>query len=99
MQGAQVAWDGREGFMVEGGVDGIVARENADPAGGSNGVTVGGTVKCADCVRPALWGVCGKEGGKGLSNFGASKKDCASELVRGGKVVDSAKGSTEPCTA
>ena len=99
MQGTQVAWDGREGFMVEGGVDGIVSREDADPAGGSNSVTVGGTIKYADCVRPALWGVCGKKGGKGLSNFRVGKKDCALELVRGGKVVDRAKDSMEPCTA
>ena len=98
MQGTQVTWDGREGFMVEGGVDGIVSREDAEPAGGSNSVTVGGTIKCADGVRPALWGVCTEEGGKGLSDFRSGKKDCTSELVRGGKVADGAKGSTEPCT-
>ena len=46
-----------------------------------------------------MWGVCGKKGGKGLSDFGLGKKDCTLELVRGGKVVDGAKGSTEPCTA
>ena len=48
MQGTQVAWDGREGFVVKGGVDGIVSREDAGPAGGSNRVTVGGTIKYAD---------------------------------------------------